>query len=332
MTMSCPTAIDCRPVTNSLRRPRRPLGGFTLVELLVVITIIGILAGLAVPAVVIAMRRAKVASVALEMNQLDTALKAYKAQFGEYPPDFSDQTATGHATILRHLARAFPRYVPGYPVSGAGAGGTWGEFVTDVNNGWGIDPGKLTPAGAIVFWLGGCPVNLNGTAPYVPAVTGFAGFAADPLNPFANTTTCPSRIQPFIDFDPTRVARIKDTAATPTYDYLAYWPASATGSLTTGAFVYFRAENGAYANSCIDYGDTRAVGTRGVVYPAVDMRLSATTSVNPTSFQLFSSGLNLKYGAMGAVLQFPTGGNYLPDTYDDITNFSGGRTLEDNIP
>ena len=75
--------------------------------MLVVITIIGILAGLVVTAALVARKRAKVASIGVELNQLDAALKAYKEKFGEYPPDFTDPSWPG--PISRHLARAFPR-------------------------------------------------------------------------------------------------------------------------------------------------------------------------------------------------------------------------------
>ena len=59
---------------------------FTLVELLVVITIIGILTGLVTAAAVAARRRAKIATVVMEVKQLEAACQAYKEKFGEYPP------------------------------------------------------------------------------------------------------------------------------------------------------------------------------------------------------------------------------------------------------
>ncbi len=80
------------PDTKSGGKPPQSKGraaGFTLVEMLVVITIIGILAGLVIPAVVVAMRKAKEATIVMEISQLDMALKAYKEKFGEYPPDFA---------------------------------------------------------------------------------------------------------------------------------------------------------------------------------------------------------------------------------------------------
>lgn len=81
--------------------------GFTLVEILVVITIIGILAGVLIPAIANALGRAKIAAQRLEINALDQAVKAYEAKYGDYPPDGSNQ-----AILKRHLQKIFPRMAP----------------------------------------------------------------------------------------------------------------------------------------------------------------------------------------------------------------------------
>jgi prepilin-type N-terminal cleavage/methylation domain-containing protein len=59
--------------------------GVTLVELLVVVAIIGILCAIAVPNVVEAQTRAKVASVHSGMRKVATALESYCADFNRYP-------------------------------------------------------------------------------------------------------------------------------------------------------------------------------------------------------------------------------------------------------
>ncbi len=66
---------------------------FTLVELLVVISIIGVLAGFTLVALkpARALQYKKVATA--EMNHLETALENYKAKYGAYPP--SNQNAPG---------------------------------------------------------------------------------------------------------------------------------------------------------------------------------------------------------------------------------------------
>jgi len=60
---------------------------FTLIELLVVISIIALLAGLIVPLAKNAGVSGKRNRIRAELEQIVTAIQAYKAQFGEYPPD-----------------------------------------------------------------------------------------------------------------------------------------------------------------------------------------------------------------------------------------------------
>ena len=59
--------------------------GFTLVELLIVIVILGILAGIVVFAVGNLTSNAKTNACATEKSTISTALEAYKAQTGAYP-------------------------------------------------------------------------------------------------------------------------------------------------------------------------------------------------------------------------------------------------------
>lgn len=301
---------------------------FTLVEMLVVITIIGILASMITAAAVSARRRAKIAAVVIEVKQLETALQAYKEKFGEYPPDFAglhsgdpDIANAERMAVLRHLAKAFPRYQPA----------NFAAFLSDAGF---TSENQLTPQTALVFWLGGIR-DTNG----VPS-----GFAADPQRPFATPEVCTSRIHPFYEFDVSHVGG--DTTITRSW---MYWPVSVTSAdvrnaTTRGPVVYFRAENGQYVVSARrSDGSTvtwqkqvpDAANTANVVFPAADWRIATAAPyswINPRSFQIFSSGMDGTYGTLSSSpLQFPIGENYAPETYDDITNFSGG-TLEDAIP
>ena len=69
--------------------------GFTLVEILVVVSIIGILAAILVPVVARSKTKAKIAMAKVQMNDLSAAIKSYKADYQRYPlPSFVSQSGT----------------------------------------------------------------------------------------------------------------------------------------------------------------------------------------------------------------------------------------------
>ncbi len=59
--------------------------GFTLIELMVVIVILGILAGLIVPRIMSRPGEAKQMKAKIQIESLETALKLYKLDNGKYP-------------------------------------------------------------------------------------------------------------------------------------------------------------------------------------------------------------------------------------------------------
>lgn len=69
---------------NIFRRSIRQ-GGFTLIELMVVIVILGILAGLIIPRIMGRPEEAKQLKAKMQIESIETALKLYKLDTGTYP-------------------------------------------------------------------------------------------------------------------------------------------------------------------------------------------------------------------------------------------------------
>jgi prepilin-type N-terminal cleavage/methylation domain-containing protein len=177
--------------------------GYTLVEVLMVITIIGILAALLVVAAQRAMVYARQARLSTELSLLDLALQSYKFDKGGYPPDFGTLAnnqpgwSQRQAKFMAHVRRTFPRF---YPQNYTAFRASVVKAFQDAAN---LDPplvfGNTAPNGnsepgdldnldsgeAIVFWLGGLP------SPCVKnAATGRCGYkllgtSANRMNPFA---------------------------------------------------------------------------------------------------------------------------------------------------
>jgi general secretion pathway protein G len=69
----------------SRRRARGRAGGFTLIEIMVVVVIIGLLAAVIVPTVISKVDEARVAKAKQDIQSLETALTMYRLDNSKYP-------------------------------------------------------------------------------------------------------------------------------------------------------------------------------------------------------------------------------------------------------
>ena len=100
----------------------RGANGFTLLELMIVVSIVGILATLAVPSYQSSVVKAKEAALRQDLSTLRDVLDQHKADQGKYPPSLMALVSTGYL-----------RGIPKDPFTGATT--TWQEISDPVEGG-----------------------------------------------------------------------------------------------------------------------------------------------------------------------------------------------------
>ncbi len=271
---------------------RAPRSGFTLLELLAVITIISILMSLILVAIGGAMRKARNAQVSAEITRLETSISNFKNEYGIEPWSevvlTEDPSATGwRASSKTKLRRMFGSFT----FSGQIDFNDDGVFTGDTTGTAGLGTGEiqLTASECLVFFLGGMPNN--GTV---------IGFSKNPLSPFNKTST--SRTDVLFSF---QADKLVDQDGDGMPEYL-----DASDGQTT-PYHFASSNNGqGYTAGVGHYLDGSGLpwnrDTHQIISPGEDGILGPNTPITP----VYTPETELT-------------GNRLEEA-DNITNFSGG--------
>lgn len=304
------------------QRPSRQAAGFSLVELLVVIVIIGILVGLLIPVLGIARAGVQQAAITTEVATLSQALEAFRTEHNAgYPPDFSGPViVSGPQTLVQadpivvnqYLQRLFRYRNPATDLP-RNPDGT-------VRNNAAQLMANLDPSEALVFWL--------------------RGFTDDPANPlFGPVGTPPAAVQrtPIFEFDETRLLD-KDEDGFPEYYpryaqdlpyiYLVHYNYVANFQVPTA-----QCRTGTNAAAAIPlprpYLTQQSGG--GTLNPLLVDNYAASEK-----FQVMAAGLDNDFGTQVNASNFqgftyPLGPYPDKPHLDNITSFAEGP-LEDRLP
>ena len=343
-------------------QPMRRARGFTLVEILVVIAIIGILSAIAVPAITNAISTAKTTKMRLEVGSLETAINRYEEKYGDYPPDFVDWTV-----IERHYRKIFPRIATGEldRLRMLLDDDATNDTATTVPSPFPAHNGANMDRGEVLAWvLGG--YSSNPTLPF----TGAGG----PLELVSSTATAVTyqinadRDNQLYPFDAARMdyTSINAAAAVSTTnrrlssdgDLFAQYEAHSDGA----PFVYFDSRTYAFFGPTIGdfngYGSTAhgfvrpfysnlpVTSTSTSDYGSLSAALGAWQFLNADTFQIVAPGVDGHFGTVGSFefdssstgtepvyFQYPTGnaiapsGNTGVNTPDELV-ISGARKFQ----
>ena len=271
----------------------RGRSGFTLVELLVVVAIIGVLAALVTPAIFQARVSAQNAAIRAEIDLLHMGIMNYKNRFGSYPPcqsncqrnpAVSPGKLNGDNMARMHLSRLFPRCDSSQDPSGSTAQDQFyvikntnkedddedGQIDNIEENYW----NAISPLDSLTFWL--------------------AGYTSNPANPLLAGGVKES----LYDQDDSRYDAVTG----------AYYPAGKPNA----PFIYIDASNYGLpaAPTVFTYRDIDNIEQKqpipGGPYKA-EQKKSGGPFYNPGKVQILNAGLDEQW-----------------DTDDDLSNFWKG--------
>ena len=107
--------------------------GFTLIELMIVITIIGLLVAIMLPRVGVMINRSREKATMANLNALKSAIFTYRSDWGRWP---GTDTATAVTDSPQLIGKLVPRYINNIPAA---------KLRSNLNpTNWKIDCGSLT--------------------------------------------------------------------------------------------------------------------------------------------------------------------------------------------
>jgi prepilin-type N-terminal cleavage/methylation domain-containing protein len=287
--------------------------GFTLIELLIVMTIIGILAALILPAINSARTTARIAEVKSEMESIKASITQFKVRFGIEPPshltfceqgsDWSDPTVIAANPRIPESRGIIRQLWPSYP---------FGDL--DLNNsGTTTDIHEFNGAECLVFFLGGL-VDSNSGA--------FIGFSKNPAAPFALGG---DREGPFFEFDPPRTISLDGDVF---LEYLDKIPSQSKPILyfsTYGRQRYPTTVSGTTWYNSDNWDPINSIGMQRAYYRTVDAAdAGKSTPYEKSSYQLISPGFDYEYGVGGA-FDVEQSSLLSEADKDNITSFHSGQ-------
>ena len=286
---------------------------FTLVELMVVILIIGILAGIAAPFIFGVLERAREFAIQNEIVQIDAAVRRFETEHGFFPPAIGpgleiDNTANNsvaaRSKFLRYLNRIAPNHAEGTGTNNDGLQLWW----TEVGS-------KLDAESSLVFWLSGLCTSkqypLSGNASNENRDVVLAPYnvnkdAAD--NDLASGVDIDRNV--FFDFDLGQIVTNGSASTAGIKSYTQPFGKEIAGSLLAYEYRDFRSYDATNAYHIND-PDSTATPPGAIFF-------------NADSFQIICPGMD-GVVSVGTVRNVTSETNVNSSQDDNITNFSDGR-------
>jgi general secretion pathway protein G len=301
----------------------RSRGGFTLIEMLVVITIVIMLVGLLLAGIFYAFSRMNQTTTIADISQLGASLQGFKAKYGVYPPsrirlcgDYDQYAlkptpaANGGPQLdsdsIAFINRMFPRI--GLTVwsvtNNKGAGINW------AGNGVLVDE-ILEGDQCLVFFLGGIPSPVAATNPQQWAPP--SGFSTSPKDPSAVSSGA-GVVPTFFSFDNNRLklvpGRLQNNPGSNFASYIDVYGQA--------PYLYFSSYN-------LPNGYAKSYFMSTMVFGVQPYSSAANKYWNPNSFQIIAAGADGQFGntpgglwtVAQAEIIYPAGNTGA----DDLTNF-----------